>query len=154
MCHRSTSVHEAGFTIIELLVVLAILAIVATISYPIINRPNVEFGLRATAYQIASQLRAARGAAIKTNSEYAMTIDVSRRLYWVDGLTKPQQIPDSITVDFITLQQEQITRTRARLRFRPDGSATGGNVVLTARGRRAVVEVDWLTGNSRVVWSK
>ena len=154
MCNQSKCNHESGFTILELLLVLVILAVVSTIAYPLIHQSHRDMTLRSTAHQLANHLRLARGAAIKSNKDYTMTIDVAQRRYWVNGLTRPRRISQAIAVDFITLLKERSSSKRAGLRFYPDGSATGGKIILTMGRNQAIVELDWLTGNTRVRWSK
>ncbi len=153
---RTQPIHdrELGFTILELLVVMAILAGVASITFPLVYRAHPEATLRATANHLAGELRAARGYAIKTNQQQTLTLDVGRRIYWVAGRGRPQRIANSVGLDFVTLEKERVDGSQARLRFMPDGSATGGNIVLTSGGHKATVEVDWMTGHARVVWSR
>jgi general secretion pathway protein H len=52
----------AGFTLLELLVVLAILALAAAIALPTLTSPSDGVRLRSAAGEIAAALRAARAA--------------------------------------------------------------------------------------------
>ena len=139
---------DEGFTLLELLLVLGILALAAVFSLPLINRPVGDATLTATAQKLANDMRVARAAAIRDNAERTMTIDLARRRFWVDGLTGASVIPNGITVDFVTLQAEQLSGRLGRLRFFVDGSATGGNVILKAERRVVNVELDWMTGHA------
>lgn len=139
---------EDGFTLLELLLVLGIMALAGVFAMPLVNRPAGEATLIATAQKLAGEMRMARSAAIRDNTERTMTIDLAARRFWVDGLTGASPIPSGITVDFVTLQAEQLSAERGRLRFFVDGSTTGGNVILKAGRRVATVELDWMTGHA------
>jgi general secretion pathway protein H len=49
---------------------------------------------------------------------------------------------------------EQVSANKGRMRFFPDGSASGGKVVLREGGRAATVFVNWLNGDVEVQWSR
>ena len=139
---------DEGFTLLELLLVLGILALTGWFAMPLVNRPAGDATLAATAQKLANDMRVARAAAIRDNTEHTMTIDLARRRFWVDGVTKASAIPDGIAVDFVTVQAEQLSARQGRLRFFVDGSTTGGNVVLKAGRRVVMIELDWMTGHA------
>jgi general secretion pathway protein H len=49
---------------------------------------------------------------------------------------------------------ERVSANAGRLRFFPDGSASGGKVVLREGARTATVSVNWLNGDVDVQWSR
>ena len=49
---------------------------------------------------------------------------------------------------------ERVSANAGRVRFFPDGSASGGKVVLREGGRIATVFVNWLNGDVQVQWSR
>lgn len=139
---------EAGFTFLELLVVLGIIALAAIFAMPLLNRPVGDATLTATAKKLANDMRVARAAAIRDNVERTLTIDLEKRRFWVDGLTRATVIPAGIAIDVVTLQTEQLSPGLGRLRFLVDGSATGGNVILRAGQHAMSVELNWMTGHA------
>jgi general secretion pathway protein H len=141
---------EAGFTLLELLIVLGILAVAAVFAMPLARRPAGDATLVATAHKLANDMRVARASAIRDNRERTLTIDLGRRRFWVNGLTGASPIADGIAVDFVTVQSEQLSNRQGRLRFFVDGSATGGNVILKGGGRVMSVKLDWMTGHASV----
>jgi len=56
------------------------------------------------------------------------------------------QIRDGIALRLVTARKELSGNVSGRLRFFPDGSSTGGRIVLVNDGDRREIEVDWLTG--------
>ena len=141
---------EAGFTLLEMLVVLSILALAGFLAMPLVNRPAGDAALIATARRLASHMRVARAAAIRDNAEQTLTIDLARRRFGIDGVTGFSPIANGIAVDFVTLQTERVSAEQGRLRFFVDGSASGGNVILRGSGRVVTVKLDWMTGHASV----
>lgn len=145
---------DHGFTLLEMLVVLGILALAGALAMPLVNRPVGDATLIATAKKLANEMRLARASAIRDNAERTLTIDLARRRFWVDGVTGASPIAPGIAVDLVTLQKEQLSARQGRLRFFVDGSATGGNVVLRAGRRTVSIELDWMTGHASLTGSR
>ena len=141
---------EAGFTLLELMIVLGILAMAVTMAMPLLNRPAGDAALMATARQIASNMRIARASAIRDNADRLLTVDLAARRFWVGGVTAASPIAGGIAVDVVAPEKELVTARQARMRFHADGSASGGSIVLRAAGRSVTVELDWMTGHANV----
>ena len=50
----------------------------------------------------------------------------------------------------MTIDGERQSATLGDIRFNPDGSSTGGRIVLADGSRKIAVGVDWLTGRVTV----
>jgi general secretion pathway protein H len=138
-----------GFTLIEILVVLAVLgfalALIAAHKAPW----SAALGLDGTAAELAQQLRLARAEAIARDRPVAFVLDLAHHAYRVgDGPAHP--LPAHLAVQMLTIAGEELAPGAAAIRFNPDGSATGGRISLSADHRRIAVGVDWLTGRVRV----
>lgn len=79
--------NQAGFTLVELLIVLAIVTILAIIGVPQINRFSADYKVRTAATDILQNMRVARAMAIKENRPYIVVFDTvnSRYLIGFDG---------------------------------------------------------------------
>lgn len=143
--------HEyaaAGFTLLELLLVLSILALVTAIALPVLSSPSDGLRLRTTAAEFAASLRLARAAAIARNGPVTVVIDVDRRTIEAEGFPK-QHFSSDIAVQLTIAEPERAAPSRGGFRFFADGSSTGGDIVLRLRGMELRLCVDWLTGKAR-----
>jgi general secretion pathway protein H len=134
-----------GFTLIELLVVLAVIGFVLALFVGYRVPWSSGLGLEATARELAAELRLARSQAIADNRAVALALDLVRKRYQVDG-EAPRPLPPQIAVGLLTIDGERQSATVGDIRFNPDGSSTGGRIVLAESGRKIAVGVDWLTG--------
>jgi general secretion pathway protein H len=139
----------AGFTLIELIVTLAVLGLALILIAGYRAPWSTGFGLDATAAELASGLRLARSQAIAGNRPVALDLDLSGHRYRVgDGPPKP--LPAGLSIQLLTVAGENRGRTEGDIRFNPDGSSTGGRISLAAGRLRVAVGVDWLTGRVTV----
>lgn len=139
----------AGFTLIEMIIVLVVLGLVAgiVVSRGPMRSPTVD--LRSAATRVLQAMRAARSQAIATDQAEAFTITPDQNSFAV-GHSAAQKLPKGVAVSLKVGTQPATT-----ISFMPDGSSTGGVVTLagTAAGgvtRQMTVTVDWLSGRVRV----
>jgi len=137
-----------GFTLIEILVVVAIIGVVMGV---LIGRgPVRSHGLetRAAAGALAQALRAARAQAIATDHDVTVLIDPVRHVFAADNSPVSQIDPKTALV----VQQPALMGPgeAARILFSADGSSTGGNILLGTGKRRLEISVEWLTGKVSV----
>jgi general secretion pathway protein H len=138
--------HVAGFTLLELLVVLGIGAVV--LGTMIVARPNAS-GTRVNiaARAVVATLRLARAQAIERNVEIVVSIDPETRT--VRSPKGEWQLPEGVRVALTYAQSERIG-VAGGLRFYPDGQSSGGEISLGLEGRMARLSVSWLTGEARI----
>lgn len=128
----------AGFTLLEMVVVLAILAL--TLSLVLTRGPPRSAGLdvRASAALVAQTLRGARAAAVAGNQATAVTLDPAGNRVAAGG--RVTRLPADVS----------LSASGPAVSFAPDGSSSGGTVGLAGAGRRFAVAVNWLTGRVSV----
>lgn len=141
--------RDAGFTVIELAIVLAVCAMAATLVLPRFTQARDVTALRGTATQIVSAMRLARSQAIFSNTPQVFAIDLSARKLGVAGSGRIVMVEPGIDVVVTTVRRETRSERRGAIRFLPDGSSSGGRIDLK-RGPKAVrIDIDWLTGHVR-----
>lgn len=141
---------EEGFTLLELLISLGIIALAVSISFPLLTRGNKQNDIQFVAKQIAAQLRTARGISVSRNISTPVRIDIERRRYiGVDG--KPRQIPRNISATLKAARIGKHSKSTGTIRFFPDGSSTGGSLQMKEDGKRLTLKVDWMTGFVSIV---
>lgn len=138
---------DAGFTLIEILAVLALSALVIALALPMMTGGS-RMEMRSVAQMVATGLRETRDQAIDANRPMAMEVDVARRTIVLDGRTR--ELGEELQIRLVTVRSEKISAERGAIRFFPDGSSTGGRIVLAAGDATSLVDVDWLTGEVRI----
>ncbi len=137
---------QRGFTLLELLVVMAILAITYAVVGPSISSGVAGTELKASARQLAAGLRKARSDAVAHRRETVMTVDVEGHQFQLSGDPKIYKLPKSVAVKLFTAQSELVNATSGSVRFFPDGGSTGGRISVSANARNYDVDINWLTG--------
>ena len=138
-----------GFTLLEVVLVLVVMALGAALTLPALVRPSGT-ELRTAAGSVVAGLRRAREAAVNAQRAATLSVDIAERSFTVDGAGPPRRLPESIALSLFTARSEVQDDQHGRIRFFPDGSSTGGRVTLAQGERRYHVDVDWLTGQVRV----
>ena len=137
---------EAGFTLFELLAVLAIVSFIAGAIAVYMRTGTKTASLRSIAVETAARLRETRALAINQGSSRVVLIDIGRRIISTDNRKKPLKIANGIKIAVTAAAGEQRTSRVSGIRFLPNGSSTGGTVRFS-RGQQAFeVRVNWLTG--------
>jgi general secretion pathway protein H len=137
---------QRGFTLLELLVVLAIIGLVLAFVPGFMLRGQPDFDVDVAARAVADSLRQARSEALLENREQLFALDVEERLFRTASMRAPVQMDRGIELTFQTARSELLSESIGQIRFFPDGSSTGGRIGLSLDGRHAEVTVDWLTG--------
>ncbi len=138
--------YSRGFTLIEVLVVLVLMAMAYTLVPPaMFGGGGVE--MHAAARQLAAGMRKARDHSIHTQRDAVLLIDVEGRQFTVSSDDKKYPLPEQGQITVYTAQAEVVDGKQAAIRFFPDGSSTGGAVTLSNKGAIFRVQVDWLTGS-------
>ncbi|MBE7523822.1 MAG: type II transport protein GspH [Burkholderiales bacterium] len=137
---------------IEILVVLAIMAIGAAFVVPMVSGQGATTGeLKSAARQIAAGLRLARSEAVTSRRETALTLDLEARSFHVANDAREVALPRKVDLELFTAQSDLVSDKRGAIRFFPDGGSNGGRVTVSSGERRYEVDVDWLTGRVAIL---
>jgi Tfp pilus assembly protein FimT len=123
---------QAGTTLIETLVVVAITALVALIGLPQMQQGLLTLSQRQAVAVVAARLRLARGEALRTDAPVVFAVAPDGAAYGVVGRVATPT-PPGVTVRI----PQGTAAANGRIVFYGDGSATGGVVAVSA-GRRTL----------------
>jgi general secretion pathway protein H len=140
---------SAGFTLLELLVVLLLLAVLASFAGSRIMVGMDGPALRAASGELAAVLRRARSEAIVHNAPVAVLVDVDAPSFGIVG-ERTYAVPDRLKLTLFSAVTDELPSNMGEIRFFPDGSSTGGEVTLASSNAHRYVQVDWLTGRVAV----
>lgn len=146
---RSSAPYR-GFTLIELLLVLALAGLMIGLVPPLIAAAFPGVQLKAAARSAAAGLRLAREEAIRGGHDVAFLMDVDGRRYQVEGDGRIVSLPSGLDLKLEGARSEVRDDGVGGVRFYPDGSSTGGRVIVSRKGHGYQVGVTWLTGRIAV----
>lgn len=124
-------ITQGGFTLVELLVTLTLLALMAAVALPNLNsllRPDID----ETTRRVALSIRDHRTAAMRSGKLVNLTAERLQPL-----------LPAGTAIVSNELGERGLI-------FLPTGGSTGGRIVLAASDGRRAVSIDWLTGRVSV----
>ena len=139
--------REAGFTLVELLAVLAILAIVVT-AFSFRSASSLETAnFRAFMVKASAAMSEGRVDAIRQTEEKVFYVDLkNRRLAYPAG-DKFLAMPNGVELTATVAASEHYDDGTVGIRFYPTGASSGGTLAFSFRGQIYEVRVNWLTGN-------
>ncbi|MFN3628826.1 MAG: GspH/FimT family protein [Casimicrobiaceae bacterium] len=149
---RSRSRPALGFTLMELLVVLVLVAVVVALAPPLWSNAVPVAEHRAAARQVAQMLKAARGEAVARRVDVPVEFDLSARTVRLIAPTsaatanRTYTLPEGIAIELTTTVAETQSAERGSVRFYPDGGSSGGRVTLRVGERGLRIDIDWLSG--------
>jgi len=140
-------VDSRGFTLLELIVTLFVIAVAVGLVAPVIGRSTDAMRGRSEIARFSAMLRHARDQAITTRRGYAFVIDPAAHRATIvaapDEVMRTRSLPSDLTVEASPPQALIV-------RFEPSGVSSGGDFQVTTGGTRYRITVDPLTGRVRV----
>lgn len=138
----------AGFTLIEVVAVMLIIALVASLAVPLTTGTG-RGRLKALALDTAALLRRERLGAVMTRQERRVSIDGERRALIGEG-GDVVAIPRDVVLDVLGIDATWSGR-QAVVRFLPDGASTGAVLKLSREQAEYEIRVNWYTGGVAVL---
>jgi len=129
--------HQSGYTLMEVLVVLAIMGLIAAFAVPTAARTIDNVTLQSDARTVVVKLRQLENAAIET--QQVVTVSGSDAVTVSTGDT----LSASGSSDVRLVGTNEIS-------FYPDGTSSGGSIAVERGSQTIVVEVAWLSGDIAV----
>jgi general secretion pathway protein H len=143
--HRTTR----GFTLLELMLVMLIIAVAAALVGPAVGSRLLRADARRTAVQLRSAVDLMRVHAVRSGREELLVVDPEENSYWREGGGSAVEVAPESGV--LSAQSRWVRENgQAEFHFYPDGTNSGG-VIRVAQGSSAtaaayVVFLDPLLG--------
>jgi general secretion pathway protein H len=135
--------RRAGFTLIEVVAVMLIIALVASLA--VTMTPGTGRGqLKALTLEVAALLRHERLGAVMTGHQREVSVDGEQRALVGEG-GNVVAIPRDVVLDVLGIDALWSGR-QAVVRFLPDGASTGAVLKLSREKAEYEIRVNWFTG--------
>ena len=142
---------EGGFTLLEVVCVVAIIAMLAAVILPAIPRGTSQAKLQAYAIQAAALLKADREAAIRSRTEVRTDVSALARSLRSGATGRTIRMPDDVAFEALLAARCNQRAAGSSISFFGSGMSCGGTIALTRGGLGFQVRVNWLTGGVEVV---
>ncbi len=143
---RST---KTGYTLVELLIVITLVVAISAFLAPMML-PSPARVLQQAAGEIATALRETRREARARQMRMRFSIDTADGRYGTRGMPIAHALPQDVTANLTTAESLLSGDSAGGIDFFPDGSSSGGRIVLHAADIGLQVDVEWLTGRIRI----
>jgi general secretion pathway protein H len=144
----------SGFTLIEALVALAVLAMAAAVVAPRLQGSLATQAAKAGVVNLASFIAAARTHAMAARTETVVMFDARDNRYWSSDAPDPVALGPDTQLRITVASSERIDEHRGGVRFFADGTATGAKIRVAAGKVSADIAVHWLTGRVDVSFAQ
>ena len=144
---RTSALVDAGVTLFELLMVLAIMSLTIVASAASIEGSGGAIHLQPLAVRVAADLKLARAETTGLSRPVEVAFDAKAHAYRVAGVRAAVILPPTIAFKLSTSEKFRRTADGAQLVFLADGSSTGGELPLSDGRQSITLAVDWLTGS-------
>lgn len=153
-CRKNNPLLADGFTLIELIIVLVIIAMAAAVSIPRVGSLFETTSFRKTVNKVIVFLRDARVDAISTGKKISVVVDSEngKLVRLTDGgevetqNIASLQLPDEVEVKIE--REDKFKDENVGFAFYPNGTASGPRLLLknTERGKSAIIYLEPLAG--------
>ena len=143
---QQSKIDARGFTLLELIVTLVVVAIAVGLVAPTIGRSTEALRVRAEVAGFSATLRHAREQAITTRQPFTVAVNPTTHLLTVttgeDEVRWTRALSSTVGIEAQSL-------SALTVRFEPQGSSSGGEFRLTSGKIGYRVSVDQVTGRVR-----
>jgi general secretion pathway protein H len=140
---------DSGYTVVELLILLVVLAASAMIVGPRVSASRDAIAVDVAAQRLATALMKARASSISDSVPHEFVLEPARRGYRSEYERNLRQLERGISMSVSGFASDS-DGARIRIRFKPDGTATSGKIFLSKSRSAVSIAVDWLSGAVRV----
>ena len=142
---------ERGFTLLEMVCVLALIAMIAAVLLPFMPSHTSRSRLQGYVLQTAALLKEDRNVAIRRGIAVATLVDTRSRLIRSGSSADVVRIPDDVYFEAVLPRTCNQREALSTISFFASGMSCGGAVALTRADVGYEVRVNWLTGRIEIV---
>ena len=149
-----TPSHARGFTLLELIVVLAIAGLLFSLGGPSVRKLSATMEYRDAVRQIVSAAKNARRDAFAQGIPMDLLIDTDRNRYALSddspSVSADQfaPLPEALDITVVYAVEVSPKPGLAAIRFYPAGGSSGGEIsVARPSGAGVHLTIDWLLGD-------
>jgi general secretion pathway protein H len=137
---------QAGFTLLELMAVLALIALLLGLVLPRLLHSWERESNRATLREFTTTLRIARSEAVNRGLQVRLFLDVKTGHYRLGGSAREGALK-GVSLTDAQLVWQNPEKSQGYIAFYGDGSSSGGTLALVEpTGRRYLLEVEPISG--------
>ena len=144
-------IDERGFTLLEMVCVIALIAMIAAVLLPFLPRHTSRSRLQAYALEAATLLKADRYSAIRRRADVSTLVDAPSRAIRSGATSQIVRIPDDVRFDALLPQTCRQRAALSTISFFADGMSCGGSIALSRLDTAYEIRVNWLTGRVEIV---
>jgi general secretion pathway protein H len=142
---------QRGFTLLEMVCVIALIAMLAAVLMPALARHTSRAQLHASALQAATLLKMDRDVAIRRRADVSTLVDAHARAIRSGATAQALRIPEDVHFDALLPQTCRQHAALSTISFFADGMSCGGAIALTRLDQTYEIRVNWLTGRIEIV---
>jgi prepilin-type N-terminal cleavage/methylation domain-containing protein len=144
-----------GFTLLELLIVILVVALVLAVSYPSLSKGSASIHLRTTGRDVLNTFRFAREKAVTEQIGMKVTVDrKNQRLVLANDLgdgSRTYAMPSDVKIHRMALGGREILEGSPAVRFLPNGSSDAVELLLKSdSGSILRIISDPIPGGARI----
>lgn len=137
---------QAGFSLIELIIVLVITIGIIGLAAPRLNGALERAEFKRQVRAVFTSLQETHNQAISKGKATDWYIDLDNHYYQFGLDNKKVSYSPDFDVTITSASKLQRTESIVGFQFFPDGSATGGEIVLENDTSSYAIQINWLTG--------
>ena len=135
---------RSGFTILEMIVSLALLSLIIGLPIGIISRGGGKVEIESAMRGMCRALRATHSISIATNRDAVFMIDKNRNSYLSNG-DHEVFLPSSILMRVNSGRYGLQNNSHSSITFFPDSTSSGGDITLENSKVKGSISINWLT---------